>query len=215
VDFPFTIYERIHGETLGLLDEPADAHHAWIGLGRDMAKLHDRVTRVDDPFNRLDQPGRVDLRHELEALASAGVLIRSHARWFERWLAKLEPVALAPVTPRFLHNDLQDTNIMVSHDSLDYLAMIDWGDAGWGDPALELQWMDLRVIPFVMKGYREVRPFEGDDTVEARVIWDQIMNVLRQLSSSLRKGKPQAGYAVELLRFALTNADERFRRWFL
>ena len=51
VDCPYTIYERVHGETLGLLDEPVDIHHAWIALGRDLAKLHSGVTRVDDPAN--------------------------------------------------------------------------------------------------------------------------------------------------------------------
>jgi aminoglycoside phosphotransferase (APT) family kinase protein len=78
----------------------------------------------------------------LEELESGGVLIRSHARWFSKWLERLAPVALAPVKSRFLHNDLQSSNIMVNAGTHNYLAMIDWGDAGWGDPALELQWME-------------------------------------------------------------------------
>jgi aminoglycoside phosphotransferase (APT) family kinase protein len=102
---------------------------------------------------------------------------------------------------------------MVSRGSSEYLAMIDWGDAGWGEPALELQWMDFRAVPFVMQGYREVQPFDDDATVEARVLWDQIMNVLRQLAGSLKSGRPRASYAVELLRFTLANSDPRFRRW--
>jgi len=213
VDFPYTIYERVHGETLGLLDEPADIHHAWIALGRDLAKLHSNVTVVDDPANWLDTPGRIDLRNELDALASAGVLIPTHARWFAKWLDRLAPMALAPMKPRFLHNDLQSSNIMVNYGSYAYLAMIDWGDAGWGDSALELQWMDFRAVPFVMKGYREVQPFDEDETVEARILWDQIMNVLRQLAGSLKSGRPRASYAVELLRFTLVNSDSRFRHW--
>ena len=214
VDFPYTVYERVNGATLGLLDEPANIHHAWIALGRDVARLHCEVTSVEDPLHRLDRPSRIDLQNELEELVSAGVLIRSHARWFSKWLERLAPAALAPVNSRFLHNDLQDTNIMVHADSHDYLAMIDWGDAGWGDPALELQWMDLRAIPFVMKGYREIQRFDGEDTIEARVLWDQIMNVLRQLGASLKKGRPNISYTVEFLRFVLTISDERFRQWF-
>jgi aminoglycoside phosphotransferase (APT) family kinase protein len=213
VDCPYTIYERVHGETLGLLEEPADIHHAWIALGRDLAKLHRQVTHVDDPANWLDTPSRIDLRNELDTLASAGVLIRTHARWFARWLDRLAPAALAPIKTRFLHNDLQDSNIMVTHGSYEYLAMIDWGDAGWGDAALELQWMDFRAVPFVMKGYREVQPFDEDETVEARVLWDQIMNILRQLAGSLKNGRPRASYAVELLRFTLANSDPQFRQW--
>jgi aminoglycoside phosphotransferase (APT) family kinase protein len=142
VDFPYTVYERVNGSTLALLDEPANIHHAWIALGRDVARLHCEVKSVDDPLNRLDRPGRIDLRNELEELESRGVLIRSHARWFSKWLERLAPAALAPVKSRFLHNDLQSSNIMVNAGTHNYLAMIDWGDAGWGDPALELQWME-------------------------------------------------------------------------
>jgi hypothetical protein len=74
--------------------------------------------------------------------------------------------------------------------------------------------MDLRAIPFVLKGYREIRRFDGEDTIEARVLWDQIMNVLRQLGASLKKGRPNISYTVEFLRFVLTISDERFRQWF-
>jgi macrolide phosphotransferase len=215
IDFPYTIYERVNGTTLGLLDEPATIHHAWIALGRDLAKLHREVTHVDDPLNYLDQPRRMDLRAELDGLASGGVLISSHARWLGRWLERLAPAAFTTVTPRFLHNDLQATNIIVGHDSHEYQAMIDWGDAGWGDPALELQWVDFRAVPFVMKGYREVRPFDGEETIEARVLWDQIMNLLHQLTHSVKTGRFRASYAVEILRFVLANRDPRFREWFL
>src|SRR5262245_10053202 len=48
VDVPFTIYERVHGETLGLLDEPADIRHAWRGLGREVARMHASVTHCED-----------------------------------------------------------------------------------------------------------------------------------------------------------------------
>jgi hypothetical protein len=64
---------------------------------------------------------------------------------------------------------LEDINVLQLKD----IELIDWGDAGWGDPALDLCGMDLRAIPLAIKGYREVQAFECDDTLEARVLWDQ------------------------------------------
>jgi aminoglycoside phosphotransferase (APT) family kinase protein len=213
LDVPYSIYERVHGETLGQLEEPAETAHAWVALGRDLAKLHGTVTQCEDPLGRLDIPARMDLQDELEWLASEGVLIPSHTRWLDRWLSRLRPAVFIPITHCFLHDDLQANNVMVTKHSHDYLAMIDWGDAGWGDPALDLAWMDLRAVPFAMKGYREVHPFEGDDTLEARVLWDQIMNCLHQLGKAARQGKCQASYVSDLLRFVCGQTDERFRRW--
>src|SRR5262249_31145996 len=38
---PYTIYERVHGATLGLLDhEPTDTPDMWREIGRDLARLH-------------------------------------------------------------------------------------------------------------------------------------------------------------------------------
>jgi len=215
LDVPYTIYERVRGETLGAFQDPSGIHHAWTALGRDLALLHTSVISCDDPQGRLDTPQRDDFRDKLEWFASRGIVTSSHARWIGRWLDVLAPAVFRHITPRFLHNDLQANNVMVATTSQGYLAMIDWGDAGWGDPALDLCAIPLRAIPSTMKGYREVRPFDGDDTLEARVLWDQIMNALKQLSCAQRPGTSRAGYLIELLRFVLEERDGRFRQWFL
>ena len=42
---PYAIYERVHGETLGLLDlGPDDTPEVWLEVGRDLAALHEGVS---------------------------------------------------------------------------------------------------------------------------------------------------------------------------
>jgi aminoglycoside phosphotransferase (APT) family kinase protein len=214
VDVPFTIYERVRGETLGLLEEPAEIEHAWRSLGSDVAKLHACVERCPDPLGLLDAPRRFDPRSVLDELGASGTLPATHARWLCRWLDALAPTALVAVTPRFLHDDLQANNVMVSVGSHDYLAMIDWGDAGWGDPTLDFRSMPLRAIPFALEGYRSHLPLEDDETVEARVLWDQIAHAIEQLRGRGATPVPRAGYLAEILRFVLAEPGARFTRWF-
>jgi aminoglycoside phosphotransferase (APT) family kinase protein len=41
---PYAIYERVHGDTLGVLDlGPEDTPRVWHEVGRDLAKLHEGV----------------------------------------------------------------------------------------------------------------------------------------------------------------------------
>jgi len=51
----------------------------------------------------------------------------------------LEP-SLRPAVPQFLHQDAQISNVLVVGG--DYRALIDWDDAGWSDPVV-----DLRYVP--------------------------------------------------------------------
>lgn len=58
------------------------------------------------------------------------------------------------------------------------LAIIDWGDAGWGDPALEFGQAPMAAIPYLLEGYRDVAPELLGDAPEARIVWDQIVSLL-------------------------------------
>jgi aminoglycoside phosphotransferase (APT) family kinase protein len=87
---PYSLYERVSGETLGLLDlEPEATPEAWRALGRDLALLHTEITPEALPLEEL---GRCrDLRADLKQLASAGHFTLMEARWFERLLDRLAP----------------------------------------------------------------------------------------------------------------------------
>ena len=214
---PYSIYERVRGETLGLLDrDPAASPDVWRELGRDLALLHSGVSE-DGPAAGLRMDEMPDPRPWPAELARAGYFTTTEARWFEGWLERLAPQALAPVNRRFLHGDSQATNVMVEPDSLEYVAVLDWGSCGWGDPAWDFAGVPLRVVPAMLEGYATLAPFDGDENVEARILWRQL-----QLSLYLVRREPQPGRSwaerplgmlLDVMRFALDPPAERWSRW--
>jgi hypothetical protein len=127
---PYAIYERVHGETLGMLDfGPQDTPRVWHQVGRDLARLHEGVGEYGPVAGLECEPLPDPMPDEL---ASAGHFTAEEASWLSGWLELLAPFALAPLPRRFRHGDLQTTNVMVRPDSPTYLALIDWGACGWG-----------------------------------------------------------------------------------
>ncbi len=213
---PYLIYERVHGETLGLLDlDPGATPQAWRELGRDLARLHTRV-RADGPAGQLAAPEELpDPRPWPDELAGDGYITAVEARWLSAWLERLAPAVDAPVPPHFRHGDVQATNMMVRPGSLDYLALLDWGSAGWEDPAFDLAGIPLRAVPFVLDGYRAVAPLAHDETAEARIVWRHL-----QIAFFLLRREPQPGRSwaerpaamlLEILRFFLDAPGGRWR----
>jgi aminoglycoside phosphotransferase (APT) family kinase protein len=131
---PYTLYERIHGAMLGLLDcEPTDTPNVWRAIGHDLALLHTRVADsgavAEITGDTLPNPRRL-----LDEIAQDGYVTSMEGRWLMGWLDRLAPAALAPLPRRFLHGDLQTTNVMVRVASHEYLALLDWvvpGGATW------------------------------------------------------------------------------------
>lgn len=78
------------------------------------------------------------------------------------------------------------TNVIVR--SGEYAAIIDWGDAGWDDPALDFAYIPLRAVPAALGGYREVAALDGDDGAEARILWDHLGLALDHLDRPARPG---------------------------
>jgi aminoglycoside phosphotransferase (APT) family kinase protein len=210
---PYTIYERVHGETLGLLDlEPGDSPQAWRELGHDLALLHTRVA-AEGPIAKVEIHGLPDPRLWLEEIAREGYFTAMEAHWLTGWLDRLAPAALAPVARCFLHGDIQTTNMMIRAGSLDYLAVIDWGSSGWGDPAWDFAGVPLRAAPWMLASYREVAPL--DETAEARILWRHLQLALLVL----RRGPlPERSWAerplamlLEIMRFLIESPAEPWR----
>jgi aminoglycoside phosphotransferase (APT) family kinase protein len=181
VDRPYTIWERIHGETLGLhRPDPSTVPATWREVGRQLARLHSAVDRCDDPNGWLDAP-EPPAFGELQALAeSAAPHLGAHAREVAGWIDELRgQIATAPLR-RFLHNDVHPMNLMCRADA-SLLAVIDWGDAGWGDPALDFAEAPVRAIPFMLDGYRAEAAEPLGDAPEARIVIQYLWRALADL----------------------------------
>jgi aminoglycoside phosphotransferase (APT) family kinase protein len=211
---PYTIYERVRGETLGLLDlEPNDTPEVWRELGRDLALLHAHTAGMEPP-PELDYDDLPDPRPWPDELASAGLFSASEARWLSGWLDRLSPAVLAPVPRCLRHGDTQTTNVMVRAGSLEYLAVIDWGSAQWGDPAYDLAGIPFRAMPYLLQGHREVVPLAHDETAEARILWRHLTLALHNL---WREPQPERSWAerplthlLDVLRFLIENPDSHW-----
>jgi aminoglycoside phosphotransferase (APT) family kinase protein len=204
---PYAIYERVHGEALGLLDlGPEDTPGVWQDVGRDLAILHEGVGE-HGPVAGLECEPLPDPRPMPDELASAGQFTSEEARWLSGWLDLLAPFALAPLPRRFRHGDLQTTNVMVRPGPLTYRALIDWGACGWGDSAHDFAGIPLRAVPFMLEGYREVAPLPEDETAEARILWRHLQIALYLLGRPPQPGlswaERPAAMMLEILRFFL------------
>ena len=172
VGVPFGAYEWVHAT-----DGWPATTEGWRELGRQLTTLHTGVTSCPDPLERLDRPGRwcsadqvVDALQTLDdddvraALRAAFRALEPAVRDFE---------AEGPL--RFLHDDIKDSNLLTAGDEV---AIIDWGDAGWGDAAIDFRNLPPGRTADVLAGYREV--VATDDTFEQRVRWDQLGAIARR-----------------------------------
>jgi Ser/Thr protein kinase RdoA (MazF antagonist) len=182
IDVPFTVIELVDGEPLGArpFDAIADAG-VYRDLGVQLATLHARVEEVADPNGWLDHSEHATDPHALvDALVRGGRLGADSARWALGAFARLQPAVEASRSfRRFVHGDLQPNNVLVTPDA--HAVLIDWGDAAWSDPARELQDLVPRAVPLVLEGYRSVMPMDGDDTAEARALFDHLFAALYYL----------------------------------
>jgi aminoglycoside phosphotransferase (APT) family kinase protein len=185
LDRPYSLWQRVHGETLGLCaPDPRSMPQAWREVGRELARLHTAVRECPDPRSWLDQPGRdFDLERRLAAIETTGSIAPATSAEIRRWIDALRPAVEAAPAHRFLHNDVHGMNILCARDG-SLLALIDWGDAGWGDPALELAQVPVAAVPAVREGYAAEAPALFDPGFEARVVWDKLDRALEALEEN-------------------------------
>lgn len=180
VDRPFSIWERVHGETLGNAGLGARQNEsAWREVGQEIARLHSRIRVCPDPRGYLDTPGyELDLQPTLSRLAGTGAMSRESIREIERLLGELDPhVNAASHELCFVHNDLHEMNLMCTPAG-GLLALIDWGDAGWGDPALDFAAVPLGMMFAALDGYGDENRTKLGAFYEARIIWSKLHNAM-------------------------------------
>lgn len=182
VDRPFSLWERVHGETLGLtkLTRP-QMTDVWRSVGRELAKLHLRVLECADPNGYLDQPARdQDIGAVLSRLVDAGRVDIDMARRIERMAEELHPRLTEVIDTRFIHNDVHPMNVMCSSSGA-LLAIIDWGDAGWGDPSLDFTAIPFDDIPSALEGYEAEAPGRLGRDPKARFAWNKLLDAMDDL----------------------------------
>lgn len=190
-DEPYTIWERVEGAPLAERDDAA----AWSDVGRQLATLHEGA--------RCERSGVLYTRDKRDARPHLHALPPERAAFFACWLDRLERVPAAPA--RLLHNDIHGLNVLCAPAGA---TLIDWGDAGWGDPASDLGPVPMHRVPEVLRGYEEVASLGQE--VEARILRAVIGHAVRKLAERGRE-RPLA----DLTAFVAGDVPERWRSWLL
>lgn len=211
---PYTIYERFQGQNFGQLGlEPTEAPEVWRAVGRDLARLHTGV-QAENFGAPIKKRPPLDPIALFEGRARDGYMTNSEARWFTTWLDRLAPIACTPVESRFLHADVQATNILVDEGNNEYVGLLDWGDAKWSDPAFDFSGMPLRAVPYILEGHREVAPLDSDETAEVRILWKQLHLAAAKLGDGPTPGRSWVEHPmtvlIDILRFFQASPSGRW-----
>ncbi len=196
---PYAVIEWVPGVTLECaIAPPRVASVAWRELGHDLALLHHHISPLGDVATIKTEDELPDPRQLSEQRAREGWFTIEEARWFIGWLERLAPTVMQPPTRRLLHFDTQATNVIVDPETLRYRALIDWGCAAWGDVARDFC-MPLRAVPDVLAGHREIAPLDGEDSLEARILWYRLQMILYILPRGATPGLSWAEHVLPKL----------------
>jgi len=194
---PYSIWERVHGEALGQFARRAPVPQStWQTIGRELARLHTEVRDCPDPHGWLEAHGPDDPREALTVLARVGRLETQTVRSLEAWMSRLERQLAGTAPVRFVHGDLHEMNLMCRSDGA-LAALIDWGDAGWGDPTLDFAALPVDSMTIALEAYEEIAPDILGDGVEARILWARLTGALERMTMDPRRD----GKLKELMRF--------------
>jgi aminoglycoside phosphotransferase (APT) family kinase protein len=180
VNRPFSIWERVHGETLGCAGlDVWRRERVWHEVGNELAQLHGRVRACPDPHDYLDTPGYdLNLGPTMARLVDSGLVGLDTARELEAFLDQLAPYVSAVGHERcFVHGDVHEWNVMCTREG-GLLALTDWGDAGWGDPVLDFVAVPLDMMSAAFDGYGANNRTRLGAIPEARIIWAKVHDAM-------------------------------------
>lgn len=135
---PVLALAAVPGTALGVLGEPSAAPPAaWAAAGAAVRTLHDAPLPPWPGRGKSADALAAGLDAECELLVTDGVLPADLVTR-NRQVAE---AALRPWTPGFTHGDLQITHVFV--DDAEVTGIIDWSEAGPGDPLYDLATLTL------------------------------------------------------------------------
>jgi aminoglycoside phosphotransferase (APT) family kinase protein len=133
---PVLALAALPGTALGRLGEPSTASSAaWAAAGAAVRRLHD-APLPRWPSSRRDESA-AQLDDECEWLVTSGVLPSDLVTCNRR----VAEAAFRPWTPVFTHGDLQVSHVFVDGDEI--TGVLDWSEAGQGDPLYDLAILTL------------------------------------------------------------------------
>ncbi|GGN38291.1 hypothetical protein GCM10010842_21020 [Deinococcus daejeonensis] len=183
LDAPVSVYAFAPGRSLdglGWAHGDPRLSRAWREAGRALAALHAGVEGAPDPHGRLKAITPPDPARTRARVLTGERLGTAEADWATGLTTRLLSENPPPAQPAFLHNDLHAGNLMVIGDGA-VSALIDWGDAGWGDPALDLSYSGPLAVPDLLAGYHEASG-HADDALTLRVLAYTLDNATRYLA---------------------------------
>ncbi|WOX11240.1 phosphotransferase [Streptomyces sp. N50] len=149
---PVLALAALPGTTLGRLGGPSTGSPAaWAAAGAAIRKLHEAPLPPWPDRGKPLEELTAELDAECEQLVSNNVLPAALVTR-NRQVAE---AALRPWTPTFTHGDLQIAHIFVD-DANEVTGIIDWSEAGPGDPLYDLATFTLgheKHLPDVITGY--------------------------------------------------------------
>jgi aminoglycoside phosphotransferase (APT) family kinase protein len=162
---PYTIYERAPGELIGF--STASYGHfapAWRQLGHDLRALHS-VTVTEEVRAHLHVDKGPDYEKWIARAIERGALDQATAEDVRATAKRLDRPA-----PRacLVHNDVHPWNLMSDTSTGSLTAILDWGDAAYGDPARDFGMMPLPCVPAMLEAYTD-DPQERED-IAARAL---------------------------------------------
>ena len=142
---PFSVYRRVAGSPLSRVGEMKDPHAFFRAYGVELRKVHG-IKEVEDPHQYLDEAWELEPESLLEAAAGFGLR--------DEVSRLLEYVQFDQA--RFVHQDLHADNVLV--DEMGMPVFLDWGDAGFGDPAADFRYLPAAFLQVVLEGYVDSAP---------------------------------------------------------
>lgn len=146
---PVLALAAVPGAALGRLGEPSTASAAaWAAAGAAVRTLHDAPLPPWPAKNKGDVTAALDRECEwlvANGVVPADVVVRNR---------QVAEAAFRPFVPVFAHGDLQLDHVFVDGD--DVTGVIDWSEAGPGDPLFDLATLTLgheENLPDVLAGY--------------------------------------------------------------
>lgn len=174
LDKTYSIWERVHGLTLGEMENFLDFHNTWREIGIEIGKIHTKITRCHDPKNWLDNPDREYTKDMmLEYLSKA----ECKSSYLRHLVETKYTTSTFSYHICFVHGDTNEFNFLCSNEGK-LLSVIDWGDAGFSDPAIDFYMIPIDALLQVVKGYVEIARCNFDVNFIYRIIFDKLWDGL-------------------------------------